>query len=196
MRVLVHDRTDGALSFAWKAGSALYRGLRRMDAARGVASWAEAFEWLASIDGPIDELQYWGHGKWGQVHVGDEILGARSLLRDHAHRPGLDMLKEKLAPGALVWFRTCETLGALPGIAFAEQLADFLGTRVAGHTYIIGFHQSGLHGLEPGGRADWDPAEGLLEGTPEAPQRAKWSKPWAPHTITCLQGRVPGAWFA
>lgn len=200
MRALVYDRTclrtGGGLSFAWSAGSGLYRGLGRIDAARGVASWGEALDWLASCDEPIDELQYWGHGTWGCARVAAESLDVRSLARGHVHRAGLDALRAKLAPDALVWFRTCETFGAQSGIAFAEQLAEFLGARVAGHTYVIGFHQSGLHGLAPGRRADWAPDEGLLEGTPAAPVRARSSRPWAPRTITCLAGRVPPAWFS
>lgn len=196
MRVLVYDRTQKALTAAWSAGSVLYRGLRRIDRAKGVASWDEAFAFLRELEGPIEELQYWGHGKWGEARADAQILSVHSLSRHHAHRESLDALKAKLAPGALVWFRCCETLGAAAGIAFAERLSEHLGARVAGHTYVIGFHQSGLHGLSPGSRATWDPAEGLAEGTPESPVRAHPSRPWAPHTITCLQGHVPEAWFA
>jgi hypothetical protein len=199
MRALVYDRTcirsGGGLTIPWAAGAGLYRALRRIDRAKGVASWAEAFAWLAAQDQPITEIQYWGHGKWGSASVGRERFAVASLLRNHAHRPLLDAVRARLAPDALVWFRTCETLGAVPGIDFAETLADFLGARVAGHTHIIGFHQSGLHGIAPGQRADWSPDEGLAEGTPHAPVRGAWSRPWAPRTVTCLAGRVPAAWF-
>lgn len=106
------------------------------------------------------------------------------------------MLREKLAPDALIWFRTCETFGARAGIALAERLADFTGARVAGHTHIIGFHQSGLHGLSPGQRADWTEDEGLLEGTPGSPRRARRSAPWRANTITCLANTVPARWFS
>ena len=194
--MLVYDRTQKGLTAAWSAGSVLYRGLRRIDAAKGVASWDEAFAFLREVEGTIEELQYWGHGKWGEARADDQRFSLHSLSRHHPHREHLDALKAKLAPDALVWFRCCETFGAKPGIAFAEALAADLGVRVAGHTYIIGFHQSGLHGLLPGARATWDPAEGLVEGTPESPVRAHPSRPWAPRTITCLQGRVPEAWFA
>ena len=61
---------------------------------------------------------------------------------------------------------------------------------------MIGFHQSGLHGLAPGVRADWSAVEGLAEGAVDAPVRAKSSRPWAPRTITCLHGEVPPAWFS
>ena len=199
MRALVYDRTcirsGGGLTIPWAAGAGLYRVLRRIDRSTGVASWAEAFAWLAAQDQPITEIQYWGHGKWGSANVGNERFAAASLLRDHAHRPLLDAVRSRLAPDALVRFRTCETLGARAGIDFAETLADFLGARVAGHTHIIGFHQSGLHGIAPGQRADWAPDEGLAEGTPESPLRGAWSRPWAPRTVTCFARRVPPAWF-
>lgn len=199
--MLLYDRTcvraGGHLSLAWGAGSALYRGLGRIDAARGVASWDEAFAWLLALrgDGPIEELQYWGHGKWGAALVDDDVLDGRSLGAAHPHRGRLEAIRARLAPGALVWFRTCETFGARAGITFAEELAEFLGVRVAGHTHVIGFHQSGLHGLVPGARATWSPEDGLAEGTPDAPVRARPSRPWAPRTITCLAGTVPPAWF-
>ena len=194
MRALIYDRTcTGGLSRAWSAGSVLYRGLRRIDAVRGVASWDDALAWLGSLAEPIQELQYWGHGKWGSALIDDDVLDASSLV---TRRSALEAVRERLAPDALVWFRTCETFGAEPGIDFAERLADFLGARVAGHTHVIGFHQSGLHGLHPGTRAHWSPDEGLVEGTPRSPTRARGSAPWLPRTVTCLAGSVPERWFA
>jgi hypothetical protein len=71
-----------------------------------------------------------------------------------------------------------------------------LGARIAGHTYVIAYHQSGLHGIAPGARPNWSVDEGLLEGDARDPQRARWSKPWSPHTITALTGTIPSAWFA
>jgi hypothetical protein len=196
MRVIVYDRTcvrtRGRLSPIWAAGARMYRWVGRIDALHGVASWAEALGWLATQPEPIDEIQYWGHGKWGCAFVGEDRLDA-SALRDR--RGELEAVRERLAPDALVWFRTCETFGARAGIDFAERLADFFGARVAGHTYIIGFHQSGLHGLAPGARADWSAEEGLAEGSPDEPTRARWSRPWHPHTVTALHGEVPAAWI-
>jgi hypothetical protein len=199
VRVLVYDRTcvwrGGALSHAWAAGSRLYRTLGRIDAARGVASWDEALGWLAARPAPIDEIQYWGHGKWGGALVDRDMLDASAFASAHPLHAQLAAVRDRLAPDALVWFRTCETFGARRGIAFAEQLADFLRTRVAGHTFVIGVHQSGLHGLAPGARADWAPDEGLAAGTADQPERAKPSRPWAPRTVTCFTGAVPMDWF-
>jgi hypothetical protein len=195
LRVVVFDRTcvwtRGHLSPAWSRGAWLYRALGRVDAVRGVASWDEALAWLASLDQPIRELQYWGHGTWGCALVENDVLDAASIRRGR-----LDDLRAQLAPGALVWFRTCNTLGAARGIAFAERLADFLGARVAGHTYLIGFHQSGLHAVDPGYRATWQATEGLAQGDANAPRRARPSRPWAPNTITCLHGEIPMAFLA
>lgn len=199
-RLIVFDRTcirgRGALSPAWWLGSKLYRGLGRTDAAFGAATWADALRWLGSRREAIAEVQFWGHGKWGRALIGGDVLEASSLRDGHALRKGLDGLRARLAPGALFWFRTCETFGASRGIDFGERLSDFLGARVAGHTFVIGVHQSGLHGLSPGVRADWSAEEGLAEGTALEPRRAKRSTPLSPRTITCLDGRVPEPWFA
>lgn len=198
MRLLVFDRTctvgrRGSLSPVWWTGAQLYRRIGRIDAALGVASWDEAFAWLGSQREPIRELQYWGHGKWGCAFVDEDRFDSDAIGRRARE---LDALRERLAPDALIWFRTCETLGAQPGHDFSMRLADRLGARVAGHTYIIGFHQSGLHGIAPGMRPDWPADEGLLEGTPEAPARARSSRPWIARTITALHGAVPESWFS
>lgn len=199
MRVLVYDRTclgrGGNLSPIWATGSLLYRALRRVDAACAATSWTQALAWLAARPEPIREIQYWGHGHWGRARVRDDVLDAAALVPGHALHGPLQGLRERLAPDALVWFRTCETFGARRGLDFAERLADFLGARVAGHTYVIGFHQSGLHALYPGARADWSPDEGIALGSADEPRRAHRSRPWAPRTITCLHGAIPAAWY-
>jgi hypothetical protein len=200
-RTCVGEHVPLGLSSAWRAGSALYRGLGRLDAAYGATSWADALDWLATFDAarPIAEIQYWGHGRWGRVMIDRDVLDARAL----ALAPGHDLssriaaLRERLVPGgeALVWLRTCESFGASAGLDFAERLANTLGARVAGHTFIIGSIQSGLRGLRPGHRPDWSPTEGLARGTPDAPLRAHGSRLWHPRTVTCLAGEVPAGWF-
>ena len=200
MRLLIYDRTcvrtGGGLTAPWTAGSWLYRRLGRLDRARGVASWDDALAWLAAQPGPIAEIQYWGHGRWGNALIAGQPLGEASLVAGGPHHGALRAVRARLAPGALLWLRTCEAFGARAGIAWAEALSDFFGAHVAGHTHVIGYHQSGLRGLRPGARADWDPTEGLAEGSADAPVRALGSRPWAPRTVTCLTGAVPPSWFA
>jgi len=181
------------LTHSWIAGALLYKGLGRLDASRGVRSWEEGLAWLADheLERPIAEVQFWGHGKWGEARVAREILDERSLRRGHAHEPWLRRLRARLLPESLFWFRTCETFGAEKGHAFARDLTDFLGCAAAGHTFIIGPWQSGLHRLAPGASPHWDDGEGIEEGTPGAPTKALWSGPSAPNTITCLHGAVP-----
>lgn len=199
LRLLVYDRTcrgralRPGLSFAWRAGSALYRGLGRLDAALGVESWGEALAWLSAYraEQPIDEIQYWGHGKWGCARVREELLDARALQPDHALNPLLLAVRDRLHADSLWWFRSCETFGANVGHAFVRAFTDFFGCAAAGHTYIIGYYQSGLHLLRPGATPHWPADEGLAQGTPEAPEQALWSKRSLPHTISCLQGRIP-----
>jgi hypothetical protein len=139
----------------------------------------------------IAEVQFWGHGKWGRALIARESFDRSSLLPAHPLRSTLEAVRERLAPDALIWFRTCETLGAHAGQDFARALADFAGARVAGHTYEIGYWQSGLHALDPGAKPDWDPSEGLAAGHPGAPERALPSRPDAPNTVTCFTSRVP-----
>ncbi len=173
--------------------------LGRVDAARGVASWGEALEWLATYEPTrtIGEIQYWGHGRWGRILVGDEVLDAGSLSASHRHRSKLDAVRDRTCgEKTLVWLRTCEAFGAIAGHDFARRLADYFGARVAGHTFVIGGFQSGLHGLRPGMVPSWALDEGLADGTPEAPRRAHVSGPDRPNTITCFDGHVPDEWFA
>ncbi len=196
---MVYDRTcrkyGVGLSTAWSSGSLLYRRLDRIDASFGATSWDEALRWLAEhqSDRPIDEIQYWGHGKWGVVYVGKDPLGRKELTQKHAKH--IAAIRERLTPDALVWLRTCETFGAKRGQDFAQCLAEELATRVAGHTFIIGVFQSGLHGLRPGSTPDWSDIEGLAEGTASEPKRAHESLPTYPRTISCFHGSVPDDWF-
>ncbi len=206
LRLMVYDRTCRAklvpfgLSTAWAAGATLYRRLDRIDAAFGARSWDEALGWLASYarGQPIEEIQYWGHGRWGRVFIDREMLDASALAPNHRLARRIAAVRERLVPDgrALVWLRTCEAFGATKGQEFAKRLADGLGARVAGHTFIIGALQSGLHGLSPGRTPNWPADEGLREGTPDAPARAHGSGLGLPNTITCLEGTVPEPWFA
>jgi len=199
---MIYDRTCSGrrglpgLSHAWVSGGLLYRGLGRFDATQGVTSWSEALEWLATFKparGPIASIQFWGHGKWGEARVGEEVLDADALRPGHPLHPGLEAIRERLLPDgqSLWWFRTCETLGADPGQDFARRFSEQMNARIAGHTYIIGPWQSGLHSLAPGETPTWSPEEGLLAGSAAAPTRARTSKRGEPNTIHCLQGRLP-----
>src|SRR6187402_1127981 len=120
LRVVVYDATQArrpprALGLAWRFGTQLYRGLGHVDAAHGARSFAEAFAWLARVEPErtIGELQFWGHGKWGRALIERESFDRSALVPGHAFEAGLRALRERLAPEPLVWFRTCETLGAL-----------------------------------------------------------------------------------
>jgi len=198
LRLVIYDATQlsrgpRALGLSWKYGTRLYRGLGRTDGAYGAQGFADAFAWLASHEParPIAELQFWGHGKWGRVFIDREPLDRGVLRAGHPHHSAFNAFRERLAPGALLWFRTCETFGAIPGRDFAAALGDATGARVAGHTFVIGFYQSGLHCLRPGQTPTWAAGEGLARGSVERPEAALPSSPNAPNTVTCLSGRIP-----
>jgi hypothetical protein len=181
------------LSHAWGAGSRLYGALGRFDASYGATSWDEALRWLASHEA-LAEIQFWGHGKWGAAKIDGEALDEGSLAKDHSHRALLDEVRDRLAPGAQWWFRTCETFGGAGGHRFAQAFSEHQRCRVAGHTFIIAYWQSGLHTLGPGERPEWSAEEGIRQGTPEAPERAWWSRPWSPNTVSCLRGTIPAGY--
>lgn len=198
LRLVIYDATQrfrkpAGLGLSWTLGAPLYRALGRVDKSFGARSFASALDFLARYEEsrPIGEIQYWGHGKWGRVFIDRECLDRSALGPAHALRPRLDAVRARLAPGALIWFRTCETLGARPGQDFAAALADYSGATVAGHTFVIGFFQSGLHALAPGAAPHWSATEGLSRGTAENPVLARNSSPDEPNTITCLTGQLP-----
>jgi hypothetical protein len=190
------SRPPRALGLCWQLGTHLYRSLGRIDAAYGARTWKDALSWLErhAPDRSIGEVQFWGHGKWGRALIASESLERKSLSPEHPLGTRLTALRDRLGPNARVWFRTCETLGARPGQDFARALGERLGATIAGHTFIIGYFQSGLHTLAPGTSPRWSPREGLSDGTEEEPRAAFSSGPGRPNTITCLTGDVPAGY--
>jgi hypothetical protein len=207
LRLMLFDKTcrgsrfGPGLSHAWGAGSVLYRALRRLDASFGIDRWSDGLDWLVAQSHargrPISEVQYWGHGRRGRAMVASEVLDRSALEMKHPLHAKLDALRKSLADdgSALWWWRTCETIGGREGHALARSFARFLGARVAGHTYVIGVWQSGLHELAPGADPHWSVREGFAPGDADADDTvALRSTPQAPNTIHCLQGTVPRGW--
>lgn len=187
---------EPGLSPIWRAGTVLHRLAFAADASLGAASWEEALSWAVRVsrenNRPIASLQIWGHGSWGAMRLGPSALDGAALLRRHALGPLLDDLRSRLeGPEAVFWLRCCSAFGHT-GRRFAADAADRLGCRVAGHTYVIGFFQSGTHSLRPGETAAWDEREGvqLVRGQPAA---ALVSTPNAPNTVSCLAFGLPAA---
>lgn len=181
------------LTHSWLVGGRLYQGLGRFDALHGVASWAEGLHWLATHDA-ISEVQYWGHGHRGMALIDRDVLDEQALRAGHPLHRDLCRVRERMTPDCRWWFRTCDTLGAARGHTFARRWTDFFERPVAGHTFIIGLWQSGLHTLQPGARPHWSPMEGVAAGTTDAPRGSVWSGPRRPNTIHLLQGTVPQGW--
>lgn len=186
------------LSHAWRAGRHLYRYRGRIDASFGAASWHEALAWLADVSRGtrLGEVQYWGHGHWGRVRIGSDVLDETALETGHPLHAGLVGLRDRLDRGrrGLFWLRTCETFGRDSGKRFARALTGFLDCQTAGHTYVIHAIQSGLHSLLPGDEPTWSSSEGLPPLGPVEPPHALPSTLGAPRTITCLQAAIPAGW--
>ncbi len=203
LRLLIYDATkkqgERGLRAAWSTGARVYRALGRVDAYFPATSWASALSFLATFQEgrPIGQVQFWGHGKWGGALIADDVFSRTTLGQGGATADALSAIERRMLPdaGSLVWFRTCETLGAQRGHDFAMQLSERLGARVAGHTYVIAALQSGLHGLRPGARPSWSLTEGLSRGTADAPEEAYWSSAAAPNTVHFMHNEVPPEWF-
>ncbi len=203
LRLLVYDATDKQgerpLRTAWRTGARVYRALGRVDAYFPATSWAAALSWLATFQEgrPLGQVQFWGHGKWGAALIADDVFSRTTLGEGGASAEALTAIQKRMLPeaGSLVWFRTCETLGAQRGHDFAMQLSERLGARIAGHTYVIAALQSGLHGLRPGMRPSWSTIEGLSRGTADAPEESFWSSAKAPNTVHFMNNEVPKEWF-
>ncbi len=221
MHLLVYDATwegpwyQPLLTSSWKAGGALYKSHpHAVDESFGATSWEEALAWLCSVrpGEPIDSVQYWGHGFYGRVYVGRDILDVDALAAGHARHNDLLALRQRMrGESSLFWFRTCSTFATPRGIAFARAWTRFFGCRAAGHTFVIGPLQSGLHSLGPSDEPTWAPTEGVSAEVrkkrrtalvPEdvgadkygAERVALGSRPWSPNTITCLHGAIPDGW--
>ncbi len=196
---MVYDRTcrgpwlGPGLTFVWRVGGWLYRQLGRLDAVYGAASWAEALDWLARYqDGcMLAEVQFWGHGNWGCAKIAGERFDVDMLDPEDLRHGELVRVRDRFTPDGLWWFRTCETFGRPVGRSFARRFADFLGVRVAGHTYVIHWAQSGLHSLRPGEEPSWADTEGVHA---DGRRKGRWSSFLFPNTISCLTGRIPADW--
>jgi hypothetical protein len=186
------------LSPVWWAGTWMHRLLRAADATLGARSWHEALAWAAQVAEtraqPIGSIQFWGHGTWGRMIVGQTQLDQDALGFGQPLTMAIDRFRAHLVgPEALFWLRCCSAFGAQRGRAFATQLANRLGCRVVGHTHVIGFWQSGTHSLRVGEAPSWDAREGLqLEGARVL--GALGSSPAAPRTMTCLSVDLPPGW--
>lgn len=200
LKLMVYDATwEGRryvqpfLTSTWKVGGLAWQRIGRFDAVCGARSWADALTWLATVapERSVGHVEYWGHGRWGQLMIGKDVLDASAFV--DPSEPRRDLVRrfsERLRPESLVWFRTCETFGTERGQRFATAVTESLGCRAAGFTYVIGHLQSGLHSLLPGEAPHWDAREGLPEGV-EAPKVALWSHWHAPNTVTFLSGGLP-----
>ncbi len=208
MHLLVYDATGQGkarlqplLTASWKIGSTLYRRHPApVDDVFGATSWEDALAWLCSVRprARIDSVQYWGHGLFGRVLIADDVLDVSAFDPGHPRLNDLIALRQRVrGEDTLFWFRTCATFGRPRGQAFARAFTRFFGCRAAGHTFVIGPLQSGLHSLRAGDEPSWSTTEGVPASHHERaddPATALPSSLTAPHTISCLHGSVPAGW--
>lgn len=195
-KVVVFDRTCrsplGGLSALWSIGAEWNRTLGRFDACFGASHWQQALRWLADVRPGewLEEVQFWGHGKWGEAWIGGDRLSMDWLDPAHKAASWLQAIRDRMRPDgrSLWWFRTCETLGGAKGQSFAQAFSDRMGVRVAGHTHVIALAHSGLHLTEPGSHPNWDPTEGIRS---EQARHARGSSFRFPRTIGFWRMSLP-----
>lgn len=184
-----------ALTFSFINGGKFYKMFRGIEKHAGFDSWTSALEWLATVEPnkKISSIQFWGHGAPATIAINDERLGISSLNVNSKYYSLLKSIKERLNPDSLIWLRSCNCFTGKRGKIFAQNLANFFGCTVAGHTFIVGPWQSGLHTLRPGEIPTWSDTEGYKLNK-EGVLEKVWSLPWSPNTIFCLTGKIPENW--
>lgn len=196
--IMFYDASDWAgeqLRFSWVTGGHFYKLFRGVEETKGCYNWTEALNYLSNVDSDkkIKSIQFWGHGSPGRVWINGDFLSVRSLLASSTHRSYLLKLKERLTPESVIWFRSCNVFAGQEGYLFAIAFSQFMNCVVAGHTFIVGPWQSGLHTIKPGERPSWSKEEGIKKKENGETQML-WSKPWSPNTIFCLTGQIPKGW--
>lgn len=184
-----------ALTFSFINGGKFYKMFRSVENHAGFDNWADALTWLTTVepDKKIDTIQFWGHGFTGGIAINGESLKSSSLKPQSKYYTLLKALKARLKPDSVIWLRSCASFAGILGKKFAQDLANFFGCTVAGHSFIIGPWQSGLHTLRPGEQPSWSDIEGFTKDK-EGVLVSAWSKPWETHTIFCLTGKIPKNW--
>lgn len=183
MRLTIYDKNPGegfmqwCLKTSWLLGCVFQKLIGAVDDYHGIESWVEAKEWLKS-KGPIDVLQYWGHGSPGIVWLAGHPITMSQWLS----------LKPLLTSDSLVWLRVCSAFQGRFGQVFAKQMADGLGCTIGAHTYVIGLFQPGLHTMKPKSMPSWPVDEGT------EPRWRSDFQPWLTHSILCLQWWIPKGW--
>lgn len=196
--VMFYDASDWAgeqLRFSWIAGGHFYKMFRSLEETKGCMDWIDALKYLSSVqpEKKIDTIQFWGHGTPGRVWINNDFLSVRSLLASSPHRAQLLKLKERVTPETVIWFRSCNVFAGQEGHLFAIAFCQFMNCVIAGHTFIVGPWQSGLHTIRPGERPNWSKEEGLIKKEDGSVEKV-WSKPWSPNTVFCLTGKIPKGW--
>lgn len=200
IRVMFYDKTRWAgeeLVSSWWAGGHVYKFFRKIDICKGVESWEEALDWMLSLDSTkkISMIQFWGHGSPGNVFINGDAINTNVLRSNHPLHLKFQALKKKLTDQSVIWFRSCTVFQGSKGSFFAKRWAQFFNCKIAGHTFVVGPWQSGLHTLVPDQEPYWPLDEGVAEeGKGWNGSASQMSGPFQTNTIFCLRGDIPTQW--
>lgn len=186
MRVTIYDKNPGVginqwgLKVSWFLGCWIQKLFGAVDAYYGASSWEDAMNWLSMQKATLMSVQYWGHGSPGVIWLAQKAIPLDQFI---------SVLKPKVVPGSVLWWRVCSAFQGLKGFAFSKKLADGLNCTVAGHTRIIGPVQGGLHTRQPNTEPSWPVTDAELP-------KSWWpeSLRWGNNTIICLTTKIPKGW--
>lgn len=198
LNIMFYDSSDWAgkdLRTSWVVGGALYKLCGKVDLYSGFQSWFSALQWLLEVSqkNKIASIQFWGHGTPGNVWINESTLSLASISINAQQRQLLQSIKNNLDSNTTFWFRSCNVFTGKHGQLFAKSFSNFMNCKVAGHTFIIGPWQSGLHTITPGQQPTWPIGEGMDQNK-DGKTKLLWSKPWSPNTITCMNSEIPEDW--
>ena len=196
--IMIYDSSDWAgkeLRFSWITGGKFYKLFHSVEHNAGFDNWIDAIDWILSVepDRKINSIQYWGHGSQGKVWMNGSNINVRSFVDSSELNKKLILLKKRLTPESVIWFRCCNVFAGNEGKYFSIISSQFFECKIAAHTFIVGPWQSGLHTISPGSRPTWPINEGL-EIQDDGTIKKLWSTPWAPNTVFCLSNKIPEDW--
>lgn len=185
MKIIIYDKNPGSgikqslLKISWMIGCWFQKLIGKTDEFHGADSWNDVVQWICKQPNSISSIQYWGHGSPGNVWLSGKPLKYHQLRE----------IKDKLAPDAVIWFRTCSSFQGKAGYSFAENMSLTLNCTIAAHTRIVGLFQGGLHTIKPGKEPSWPISEGELPS-----MLAKIGLQWGNNSVFFFSTDFPKDW--
>ncbi len=175
-KLLIYDAVPEAfVNQTWSAGAKMFAS--KFDRVIAGKSWDDIVAKLAASDVVYDEVQFWGHGSFGEIYVAGRTAPKKFWIELATH----------VKKSSYVWLRVCSFAATQSGKHEMVRLADQLDCTILANTFSIGQWgvQSGLKSVNSSHLPNWPDSEGWNGRT------CIGSAPWRPETVTALQMSIP-----